>query len=294
LLKSYLDPLGFEIETWPAHEDNFDSQASGFVGAPNSQGAKAVAAVVLQSPNRWGRVEDFTQARSLAQKLQTKSVAVVTHAHTLVQYQSPGEAGIDIVCGEAQSFGVPVGFGGPHLGLIACRKADVRQMPGRLVGETVDAKGQRAFCVTLATREQHIRREKATSNICSNQNLMALRACIYLTLMGPAGLKEVARQSRAKTYYARDQLKALFKKTASDLKVADGELFNELSIVIPAKMSLWTAQLLTLGEERGQLLGYPSHGPQSSKRCQTLTMAFTEKHSKDQIDQLVTLVGSTL
>jgi glycine dehydrogenase subunit 1 len=168
---------------------------------------RETACVVLQQPSFLGVVEDVRAAAEAAHAMGALLVVVVTEALSLALLQGPGELGADIVCGEAQSFGVPMCFGGPHLGFLATRASFVRQMPGRVVGQTLDARGRRGFVLTLSTREQHIRRERATSNICTNQGLMLLRATIYLALLGRRGLRELAQMNLAKAAYLRARVR---------------------------------------------------------------------------------------
>src|SRR6266513_2542883 len=162
------------------------------------------ACVLIQSPNFFGTIEDVRGIAELAHKSGALLVVSIAEAVSLGIVEPPRQA--DIIAMEAQSFGVPLGFGGPYCGVIATREQFVRQMPGRLVGQTTDRNGKRGFVLTLATREQHIRREKATSNICTNQALIALMANIFMTVYGKAGLKELARHNLAKTAYAAQQL----------------------------------------------------------------------------------------
>jgi len=230
--------------------------------------------------------------KKLSDRTQTKSVGYVSHAIAPALFEAPGDCGIDIVAAEGQSLGIPVGFGGPHLGLFACKKADVRQMPGRLVGATVDSHGQQAFCVTLATREQHIRREKATSNICSNQNLMALRAAIYLSLMGPEGLKKVAEISRSLAYYARQKLAQALTKKNPEIKILEGDAFNEITLLVPQKRSLWLQEALTTLESDGILAGIPVNVPSASGFVNGLSLAFTERCKVEDINQLATRLAA--
>lgn len=222
ILNTYLTPLGFELVSWKANHEGLSPE-----NIPNLSNP---VAVVMQSPNKWGLVEDWNVLKNIATKLNVKSVAHVSHAHSTTLFEAPGNVGIDIASGEGQSLGIPVGFGGPYLGLFACSKKDVRQMPGRLVGKTVDAKNRDAYCVTLSTREQHIRREKATSNICSNQSLMALRACIYLALNGPTGMKKIADSSRRAAYAAREIVQNHV-KNSKGLKLLTGTVFNEFTLL---------------------------------------------------------------
>ncbi|HKP68275.1 MAG TPA: aminomethyl-transferring glycine dehydrogenase subunit GcvPA [Pyrinomonadaceae bacterium] len=167
------------------------------------------AAVVIQSPNFFGCVEDVAAIAEKAHAVGALLVVVVTEAISFGLLKSPGACGADIVVGEGQSFGVPMSFGGPHVGLFATREKFVRQMPGRLCGVAYDKDGKRGFVLTLSTREQHIRREKATSNICTNQGLIALAATIYMEAMGKKGLQEVATQNAQKAAYAAKKIAAI-------------------------------------------------------------------------------------
>jgi len=162
------------------------------------------ACVLIQSPNFFGTIEDVEAVAEIAHRKGAMLAVSIAEAVSLGIVEPPRSA--DIIAMEAQSFGVPLGFGGPYCGVIATREQFVRQMPGRLVGQTTDRSGKRGFVLTLATREQHIRREKATSNICTNQALIALMANIFMTICGKVGLKELARQNLAKTAYAAQQL----------------------------------------------------------------------------------------
>jgi glycine dehydrogenase subunit 1 len=164
------------------------------------------AALVVQSPNFFGCVEDLKSLSDAAHAVGALLVVVVTEAISFGLLKSPGAWGADIVVGEGQSFGVPMSFGGPHVGLFATQEKFVRQMPGRLCGIAYDKNGNRGFVLTLSTREQHIRREKATSNICTNQGLIALAATIYMEAMGKKGLQEVAVQNAQKAAYAAKQI----------------------------------------------------------------------------------------
>jgi glycine dehydrogenase subunit 1 len=161
------------------------------------------ACVLIQSPNFFGTIEDVAMIAEIAHKRGAMLVVCIAEAISLGIVEPPRQA--DIIAMEAQSFGVPLGFGGPYCGVIATLEKYVRQMPGRLVGQTTDRNGKRGFVLTLATREQHIRREKATSNICTNQALIALMANIFMTIYGKAGLRELAKQNLAKTHYAVTQ-----------------------------------------------------------------------------------------
>ena len=181
------------------------------------------ACVLIQSPNFFGTIEDIETVAEIAHRKGAMLVVAIAEAVSLGIIEPPRFA--DIVAMEAQSFGVPPGFGGPYCGVIATRELNVRQMPGRLVGQTTDRNGKRGFVLTLATREQHIRREKATSNICTNQALVALMVNIFMTVYGKVGLKELARHNLAKTAYAAQQ----FGKNASVLFSA-APRFNEFVV----------------------------------------------------------------
>ena len=173
------------------------------------------AAVLIQSPNFFGVVENVKAAADIAHAKGALLVYLFTEAVSLGILEPPAHA--DIVAGELQSFAIPPSYGGPYAGIIAAKEKFLRQMPGRLVGETKDSRGNRAFCLTLSTREQHIRREKATSNICTNQALIALMATVFMTVYGKQGLRELAEQNLAKAHYLASKLKPRF----------SGPFFNE-------------------------------------------------------------------
>jgi glycine dehydrogenase subunit 1 len=201
-------------ETYVAHAGielgrlGFD-ETTGRTSLDASQLDKSVAAVVVQSPNFFGCVEDVKSFADEVHAAGALLVVVVTESASFGLLRSPGACGADIVVAEGQSFGVPVSYGGPYVGLFATREQYARQIPGRLAGVAYDKEGRRGFVLTLATREQHIRREKATSNICTNEGLIALAATIYMTTMGRRGLQEVAEQCAQKAAYARRQISAL-------------------------------------------------------------------------------------
>jgi glycine dehydrogenase subunit 1 len=177
-----------------------------------------VAAVIVQSPNFFGIVEDVKAAAALAHRHGALLVMVFTEAVSLGLLEPP--RGADIVAGELQSFAITPSYGGPYAGIIATKERFIRQIPGRLVGETKDSRGHRAFCLTLSTREQHIRREKATSNICTNQALIALMATVFMSVYGKEGLRELAEQNLAKAHYLADGMQKRFA----------GPFFNEFVV----------------------------------------------------------------
>ncbi len=196
------------------------------------------AAVVVQSPNFFGVLENVAQLAELAHAKGALLVTAMTEGVSLGAVRPP--AGADIVAMEAQSFGLAPSYGGPYAGVIATRDKFVRQMPGRLAGETVDTEGRRGYVLTLATREQHIRREKATSNICTNQALCALAVAIHLCLLGKEGLKELAAQNLAKAHFALEELE----KIPGVRRAFSGPFFNEFVVELPRSVKLVNAELL--------------------------------------------------
>src|SRR5215470_8137796 len=225
-----LHPEYREVLATYAHHQGMPLATLGFADSGRvdlSELEKAIttdtACVLIQSPNFFGTVEDVEAISEIAHRKGALLVTSIAEAVSLGIVEPPRQA--DIVAMEAQSFGVPVGFGGPYCGVIATKDKYVRQMPGRLAGQTVDKKGKRGFVLTLATREQHIRREKATSNICTNQALVALMVNIFMTVYGKVGLRELAKQNLAKTAYAADQ----FAKHAK-VRFAGAPRFNEFVV----------------------------------------------------------------
>ena len=235
-------------------------------------------AVAIQSPNFFGVVEDWKVGSDAAHAKGARSVAVVAEAVSMALLAPPGEREADIACGEAQSLGVPMHFGGPVLGFLACRAEHERQIPGRLVGETRDADGRRAFCLTLSTREQHIRRERATSNICTNQGLMALASNIHCSLLGKKGLREVALQSHAKAEYLKREISKI-----PGWRIPFGApTFNEFVAEGPEPAS----PLLSRLARRGILAGVPLSrwDPDAPNR---FLVAATEMNTREEMDRLV-------
>ncbi len=197
VLATYAFHQGMPLATVPFTDGRLDLKAL------ESAITSDTACVLVQSPNFFGTIEDVEAVAEIAHRKGAMLVVSIAEAISLGIIEPPRSA--DVIAMEAQSFGVPLGFGGPYCGVIATREQYVRQMPGRLVGQTTDRSGKRGFVLTLATREQHIRRERATSNICTNQALIALMANIFMTVYGKIGLKELARQNLAKTAYAAQQ-----------------------------------------------------------------------------------------
>ena len=241
-------------------------------------------AVAVQSPNFYGVVEDWEIGSKAARAKGALSVAVVAEAISMGLLAPAGERGADIACGEAQALGVPMHFGGPVLGFLACRSDHQRQIPGRLVGETRDAEGRRAFCLTLSTREQHIRRERATSNICTNQGLMALAANVHCSLLGKRGLREVAEHSHAKA----EHLKAAVGKIPGYGIPFSGPTFNEFTVEAPEP----APPLLGRLARRGILAGIPL-SRWEERWPNRFLIAATEMNTRDEMDRLVQAFSET-
>jgi len=237
------------------------------------------AAVVVQSPNFFGCVEDLAAFATAARAKGALLVVAVTEAISLGLLKSPGECGADIVVAEGQSFGVPLSFGGPYVGLFATKEKYARQIPGRLVGEAYDKKGNRGFVLTLATREQHIRREKATSNICTNEGLIALAATVYLETMGKRGMREVAEQCIQKAAYAARKIREL---SGFELPYS-GPCFNEFVVRAPSN----APELLSrLGKEKN-IEGGVALSQFFPAQERDFLVCVTEINTREQIDQLV-------
>jgi glycine dehydrogenase subunit 1 len=276
-VRTYFQNLGLDVLEVP-------------LGAGGATDAAALAsaidettfAVAVQSPNFRGVIEDWGVATSAAHERGAMMVGVVAEAASLALLAPPGDAGADIACGEAQSLGVPMHNGGPLLGFLACRTAHQRQIPGRLVGETRDAVGRRAFCLTLSTREQHIRREKATSNICTNQGLMALASNIHMSLMGKRGLREVAEQSHAKAEYVKARIAKLPGYRLPD----SGPTFNEFVVAAPRP-----AAPLLLALARGGILGGVPLSRWDAASPGEFLVAVTEMNTREEMDRLVSALG---
>ncbi len=238
------------------------------------------AAVLIQNPNFFGALEDVAEIEKLTHANKALLVMSVDPI-SLALLKSPGELGADIVVGEGQSLGNSLSFGGPYLGFMATTKKLMRRLPGRIIGQTEDVDGKRAFVLTLQAREQHIRREKATSNICSNQALNALAASIYMITMGKHGLKEVATLSTQKAHYTFDQMVA-----AGYKPLFNRPFFKEFAVQSPVAPSVANQEMQKNGFSGGYALGneYPQYQ-------NGLLFAVTEKRSKDEIDQLVRVLG---
>jgi glycine dehydrogenase subunit 1 len=245
------------------------------------------SAVVVQYPNVLGHLADFA---ALAERLHLHKallIAVVTEPVALGLVKSPGEMGADIVVGEGQSIGVGLNFGGPYLGLFATREQYVRQMPGRLAGETVDADGRRGFVLTLSAREQHIRREKATSNICTNSGLCALAFSIHLSLLGERGLRQLAELNHARACQVADRLGQI-----DGVELVNGPFFNEFTLRLPQE----ARPVVRTMAERG-VLGGVSLGrlyPHANDLQNGLVVAVTETVTNEDVEALAQALEETL
>ena len=258
VLRTYLRFLGTEIATLPVDAESGRTR----IDSVDADALASATAVLLQSPNVFGIVDDID---GLPEK--SFSIAVVTEAMSMALLKPPAA---DIIVGECQSFGIPMQLGGPTAGFFATRKQWVRKMPGRLVGRTKDADDNEAFCITLATREQFIRREKATSNICTSSGLMCLRATVYLSLMGRKGLEDVARKNVAAARYLAEGLEAMGLP-----RVHKGAFFNEFVIDASSKPGLYEAL-----QKSGIVLGLPLECWFPERKHQYLVTA-TELHYRD-------------
>ena len=237
-----------------------------------SQGG--VAGVIVQQPNRFGIVEDYSEYADIAHA--NKALMIMNSvAADLAVLKTPAEWGADIAVGDGQSLGIPMMFGGPYVGYMCCTEKLIRKMPGRIVGMTKDNRGQRAFVLTLQAREQHIRRQKATSNICSNQSLMALFVTVYMAVMGKQGVKEAAEQSYAGAHYMHDRLIATgrFKPTFAQ------PFFNEFCVDYDGDVDALQQKFIDNGFMGGIKMG--EH---------TIMFAVTEQRTKEEIDNLIKLI----
>ena len=264
------DTLETELPTLEAATD-----AEQLISAIDDQ----TSCVVVQYPDILGRITDLAPIAEAAQAKGALLIAVVTEPVALGAIKSPGEMGADIVVGEGQSIGVGLQFGGPYVGLFATREKYVRQMPGRLAGETVDAEGKRGFVLTLSTREQHIRREKATSNICTNSGLCALAFSIHLTLLGEKGLTGLAQLNHARAREAAERLSAI-----PGVRLVNDSFFNEFTLELPVEARPAVHAMVEKGVLGGVSLGRLYPGVDALKNG--LVVAVTEVVSEEDIKAL--------
>jgi glycine dehydrogenase subunit 1 len=243
--------------------------------------------VVVQYPDILGRIADLSGLAAKCQAAGALLIAVVTEPVALGAIKSPGEMGADIVVGEGQSIGVGLNFGGPYVGLFATREKYVRQMPGRLAGETVDATGQRGFVLTLSTREQHIRREKATSNICTNSGLCALAFTIHMTLLGEQGLRGLAEVNHGKAVAAAERLSLV-----PGVSLVNDSFFNEFTLRLPREARPAVRMMADHGVLGGVSLGrlYPDE----EGLANGLVVAVTETVTDEDVEALAKALEGVL
>ncbi|HKV24403.1 MAG TPA: aminomethyl-transferring glycine dehydrogenase subunit GcvPA [Candidatus Acidoferrum sp.] len=278
VLKTYARNSGLHIEEIGyATDGTLDQQAL------HSALKNDVAAVVVQSPNFFGVLETLAPLAASAHALGALLVTAITEGVSLGIVRAPDEA--DIVAMEAQSFGLAPSYGGPFAGVVASKEKFVRQMPGRLTGQTTDAEGRRGFVLTLATREQHIRREKATSNICTNQALCALAATVHLTLLGKEGLREMAHQNLSKAAFALGELE----KVPGVRRAFAAPFFNEFTIELPRSVKLVNAQLL-----RDKIVGPFVLGQAYPELTKHALVCVTEMISRAEIERFAACLRKAL
>jgi glycine dehydrogenase subunit 1 len=267
-LATYLTNLNCELITLPTPDGIL--HADDVAKAANEH----TVAVIAQSPNFFGLLEEMADIGAAAKKVGALFIAAFDPIGVGV-LQKPADYGADIAIAEGQCLGIPLGFGGPYLGILACKKEYVRKIPGRLVGQTIDRDGRTCWVLTLQAREQHIARNRATSNICTNQGLMALRGTVYLTALGPQGLKETAELCVRKAHYAAEQLT----KIAGVSLAFAAPFFKEFTIRVPGEVPDVLAKLRRMGYHAGLPTGnwYTQH-------ANALTIAVTEKRTKTEID----------
>lgn len=266
VLDTYALHQGIELVTIPLTDGTTD------LSTLNSQLSTLsdVAGVIVQQPNVYGVVEDFTGFADACHE--HKALFIMDSvAADLAVLKTPGEWGADIAVGDGQSLGIPLSFGGPYVGYMCCTEKLIRKMPGRIVGKTVDNRGQRAFVLTLQAREQHIRRQKATSNICSNQSLMALFVTMYMALMGREGVKEAAERSYAAAHYLCDELQ----KTGRFQLAYQKPFFNEFYVKYDGDVNTLYQRFIDAGMLGGIRLE------------EGILFAVTEKRTKEEIDNLI-------
>jgi len=269
ILKTYTHHLSFEFQETPVvHGQSSREEIYRILD-------KGTAAVILQNPNFFGAIDDLTDIIEKAHKVGALAIVSV-YPISLGLLKTPADMGADIVTGEGQSLGLPLNFGGPYLGFMCARKKYIRKMPGRIVGETIDSKGNRCFVNTLQAREQHIRREKATSNICTNVSLCALQAAIFMALVGKSGLKEMAQLNLDKAEYAKQLLSKI-----KGVEVKRSSLtFNEFTVHLPKDASEVVAAMMKKGFAAGFPLGRYYPGME-----RYLLVAVTEKRTREEIER---------
>jgi glycine dehydrogenase subunit 1 len=276
--QTYCSAMGIETVEIPYVPDTGRTDLQALRAAVSAD----VCCVALQQPNHFGVLEDMEAAAGMAHDAGALFVASVEPV-SLALLRPPGAYGADIAIGEGQALGLPMGYGGPLLGLFACREEMMRRVPGRIVGQTGDADGNLAYCLTLQAREQHIRREKATSNICTSESLCALAAAVYLAALGPVGLREVAEQSAHKAHYLADRLQD---GGVARLRFA-APFLNEFVLATDEAGEDTVARLA----DRGYLVG-PALGREYPELADCLLVAVTEQRTREEFDGLVGALSS--
>jgi glycine dehydrogenase subunit 1 len=280
VLRTYLQNLGMQV-----HEIAVNEAGQTALQRVRGELSSRIACVVVQSPNFFGVIEDLTGFADAVHHEQALLVQVVSEPVSLGLLKPPGAWGVDIAVGEGQAFGNALSYGGPYLGFFATRDRYVRQMPGRLAGETIDTEGRRGYVLTLSTREQHIRREKATSNICTNEGLCALAATIHLCTLGKVGLRRLAELNLQRATYARQQLASI-----PGCRVPfTGPTFNEFVLETPkpagALIGHLSAQRLIPGIDLGRF---------SPARSHQLLMCVTEMNPREDIDRVCSALATAV
>ncbi len=275
VVRTYFEPTGYEVLELPSHKDGGTDFAA-------LKEMDDLAAVAIQSPNFFGCIEDLEKAARDAHEKGALFVVGFTEAIAYGLLKTPGNQGADIVCGEGQSLGIPRSFGGPSLGVLASRQKFMRSLPGRLVGQTKDLDGKRGFVLTLATREQHIRREKATSNICTNNSLCALTAAVYMASLGGTGIRDLAALNHDKAEYLKGEL-----RSAGFTITFDRPTFNEFVVGFPPGFEDTYNRLI----EKGIVAGLPL-APYYPDLANHYLMCVTETITREDMDTLVSEVKS--
>lgn len=274
ILATQAKGLGLEVQEIPCKEGVTDLEA--LEAASDAE----TAAVILQSPNFFGNLEDLAQVEPIAHR--HKGLFIVSaNPVSLGLLKPPGEFGADIVVGDAQPMGIPVQFGGPHCGFFAVTKKLMRKVPGRIIGQTKDEEGTRGFVLTLQAREQHIRREKATSNICSNQALNALASAVWMTALGKRGLQELAQLNLDKAHYAKERLSQVSGVTL----LFDRPFFNEFALKLERPVAEVNKRLMGEG-----IIGGYDLGREYPEWAGSMLIAVTEMRTKEEIDGLASLL----
>jgi glycine dehydrogenase subunit 1 len=277
VIRTYTVGLPIEIVELPVPTDGFATKAEDFA----EHLGDGLACVVVQYPNFFGTIDNL-QAISDAVHAAGGALVVSTLPVPLSLLKPPGAFGADVVTAEGQSLGVAQSFGGPYVGLMATKQSYIRQMPGRLAGITTDSEGKRGFVLTLQTREQHIRREKATSNICTNQGLMATAATVYMASIGPEGFREVGRRSYSNAHYLAERI-----ATLPGYSVANaGEFFHELTVKTPILAARVNEKLAEVGIIGGYDLAKVAPALENH-----ILLATTELNSKATIDELISVLS---